>query len=330
MGKGKSRASKLGYGIVIARYTLALLLLLLVIFYLDYKSFWEYLSIDMLIASLAVQPILFLAYIPLAYRYKILTNDSSLRIKDIYAGIILSFGMNIVLPGRIAELLKIIYLRKYGNLSISHGIAALFVERLSDLFTVILLGLIGVNIFLFNINTRIFGVAVILIVLVIIALPYLELHLVKLIGKLPWENIKIFTHNVFTHAVSIIRDGKIYTSFSIGAITWAFWFLSVYLFLKMIGVNNLGLGGTLALFVATALGGAIPALPGGLGTFEAGAVFVLMKFGYTFEKSVAIGITLHFGQLLGVFIAALIISMKQGAGVRGMVSEIQKFIKNER
>lgn len=91
------------------------------------------------------------------------------------------------------------------------------------------------------------------------------------------------------------------------------------LFLNLVGSIPIGLFGSLVVFVATVLGAAVPALSGGLGTYEAAAVFTLKGFGYSFEEALALALTVHVCLLSLSIVLTLIIVLTERIGLSALI-----------
>lgn len=283
----------------------------------------QHYSSQMLYAILAVQPLVLAVFIPLGWRFRMLTGHDELKLRDTTTATIIAMGFNLVLPGRISEFLKISYLRKHGGLSPSTGFSALFLERVGDVVIFAAGSLISLNFLFFGANVIALASSLAVVVLAVLLLPYLEHHLAAFVARLPGLHLKAFLIKVITHAVQQIRDGRLYASLGAGMVAWVMSYLCVPLFLNVAGIHDLGMMGGLAIFIAATIGAAIPALPGGLGTFEAGAVLVLMHYGYGLEQSIAIAVALHISHAVGVFLVAFALGMRHGAGVSGLIEELR-------
>jgi len=92
--------------------------------------------------------------------------------------------------------------------------------------------------------------------------------------------------------------------------------------LKRLGLV-LGLSGLLALlFVAVTVGIAIPALPGGLGTFEAGAVLALAASGIGLDAAVSYAVVLRLGIFALPTILAFVIMARENLGLDQLRREV--------
>ena len=82
-----------------------------------------------------------------------------------------------------------------------------------------------------------------------------------------------------------VSPATLSATFALTLLAWAFLVLGTIAFLNSAAPNTLRWEEAMIVFVFTSIGGAIPALPGGLGTYEAAAVLALQRFGLDFNES---------------------------------------------
>ena len=286
----------------------------------------EHLTWRLALAVVLIQPLVFLTCAPITTRFRLLTGRPKLRYWAVYKAMLVGLGLNLIVPGRAAELLKVVYLQKKEGLPFAQGAAALFMERLGDLIIASAMAVLSLNLFMFGLDTV--GVIVSLAVLftVVTAIPFMERPLLFVLSLIPWRGLKEMLKEMLRHVVSNTRNGVFYMGMFIGGFAWFLSFLSIYLFLIMVeGGNPITPYGALAVLVATTFGGAIPALPGGFGTYEAAGVLVLSGFGYGFEEALAVILALHASQVLFLFLAGLAIAVIEGSGVAALMMDLRDY-----
>lgn len=226
------------------------------------------------------------------------------------------------MPGRVAELFKATYLRAYADVPLSRGIAAVFLERSVDLLIVAGLGLIGAAL-LSNVDNKLaFGLAV-LVIAALIFIPLLEKQLEVLSKRIPWSKLRVFSEELLKHIAETVRAGTFYRGLALGVATWAASFANIYLFTNIAGGKPLDFQGILVLFVVTTLGGAVPALPGGFGGYEAGAILVLKSYGYSFDEALPFAIGMHLAQFVLPVIGGAFILSRERVGISALLHELR-------
>jgi len=144
----------------------------------------------------------------------------------------------------------------------------------------------------------------------------------KLNVRLPGAAFHAFCENFLAHASMRIKGGSFVKALLVTAAAWLFDCVAIAFFFHAVGSIPLGLSGVLVVFVASTIGAAIPALPGGLGTYEAAAVFSLKSFGYSFEEALALSIALHVTMFIFPLLIALVIVTTEKIGITALVRNI--------
>jgi uncharacterized membrane protein YbhN (UPF0104 family) len=65
-------------------------------------------------------------------------------------------------------------------------------------------------------------------------------------------------------------------------------------------------------------------LPGGLGTYEAGAVYALTSLGYPFADALALAVVLHGAQLVLPLVLALLVMSTERLGLLSLIREFRR------
>lgn len=280
-----------------------------------------HLRIEMLIGMLAMQPILAAGLGINAFRFVLLVDTPRIPVWTACKALLLSLGLNAILPARFSEILKATYIRDHSGVALSQGLAAVFLERVVDVFYLGILATVATSLLL----TNAFGLAVSLIapvVILLIVIVTLKQRLLALAQRMPWVRLRNFSVRFIRHITSCLKNRAFYGALAVGAFVWIASCTSVVLFLSWVGSIPIGIGGAIIVFIASTIGGAIPALPGGVGTYEAAVALTLKGFGYDIEEAIALGIALHAGQLLLSFTAALIIVTVDRTGVRALLRDV--------
>jgi len=257
----------------------------------------RYFTGELLWAGLAIQPVALAGLAVHAARLGILAGLPLTRPGRPLAALLLSQGLNLLLPGRVAEFFKASYLHTHANVPVSRGLAAVFLERSVDVVIVAGLSLAGLTLFATGAPLWSYAAAGSLLVLLALA-PLLEEKLARLLARLPWPVAANFLERFCRHVSSIVREKVFLSALVLGIITWLFSLLNVYLFIRLAGGHPVDAKGALAVFVATTIGGAIPGLPGGFGAYEAAAILALRPYGYEVGEAFALGLAMHLAQFV--------------------------------
>ena len=281
-------------------------------------------GLDLTLAALSVQLFIVCSFVLLAIRYVLLIGPPKVCLNISLRSIILSLGLNLVLPGRLSELLKATYLRDHAAVPLSRGFSAIVLERLVDLMIVAVLGLIAVVNYFDQGSYSfmpVFGVMVAVVVMVALRFQHLVL---RVIGTLPSARLAGFLERAYRHFSATARTQVFWQALLIGGLAWGMSCGSFLVFINLAGSIPVGLSGALLVFVMTTLGGAIPALPGGLGTYEAAAVVALRSLGYGFDEALVLALAMHASQLILPFILAIVIMMTERVGISSLIADLRR------
>ena len=212
-----------------------------------------------------------------------------------------------VTPGKMGELLKVYLVKQLAGTSISKTAPIIFVERITDFVSLMLIALTGAYFYNYG-RTIVVIVAIFFFILIVflsnrkIALPvlklmeknkFLEKHLARI-------------HMAYESSYQMLRPFPLLKMTVVSLFSWFFECLGYYLILLNfpIDIHNLLLWSAFSYCFATIVG-AISMLPGGLGVTEGSLTFMLIKKGVSSQYAVAStfiirAVTLWFAVLVGV------------------------------
>jgi len=275
----------------------------------------------------AAQIFLLAAAVPLSLRLSYFTHGTTVPFIHMFQAFFFAMGLNMILPARLSEFVKPVYLKLKAGVPFSSGISAVFLERTTDLIILGLMAAGTVGGVYIQLDWKIVVFIIVFPLIVLLSLPKLEIYLLKFIQCLPFFRLRSSSSSVLSHLSAPIRNGKVYPGTLLGVAGWTLSFLSVWIFFLLAGDIPIGISGTLAVFVGTTFAYAIPALPGGLGIYEAAAVFVLQSYGYSLEASLALGLSLHFSQIILGVMMTFIIIIKEDISIKYITGNILKQTK---
>ncbi len=285
----------------------------------------SYLNMNYITAILFVQPIILLSLFFASMRLSILSTvnrNNHVSFINGFKATVLCYGLGLALPMRLSEFLKPVYLRKQCGISLSTGIAAVALERISDIVILTVLAIAGAALF-FNIDLNKILFVFCILALFILVIFLFDKYLLCLF-EVRFTNIwHKFLFNIVRNFVAKSKRKSTYIAFAFGLIGWFFSLSSMVLYFKIVGVSDIGLDGYLLVFLGSIIAGAIPALPGGFGMYEASVVYVLDKYGYSFDEAIILAIGLHVSQLIFVFCATIYLSLFGKLGISSIISEIK-------
>lgn len=291
---------------------------------IDINNFLLKFNFNFFIAIMIAQVPLFISIFLTAYRHLYFVNNKNLNFLVAFNAIIIGIGFNNILPGRVSELLKATYIRKKCGIPLGMGVGAVFLERFTDLIVVSILALISIVFLTLDFNVYLALSVLSISFLMIFVIIYYEEYILLFIQKIiKWQTLQDLINKIFTHIRQHLNRKKLLYGLLQGMGIWFFSALTVGIFMNIAGDLEFNTIAVITLLIGGAVGLAIPALPGGLGTFEAVAVVVMMKFGYDLDTSLALAIGLRISNTILIFPLALIISTKDGTGLNKIISDFK-------
>ena len=284
---------------------------------------------DVFLAGLVVQPIIVCCFIVLAIRHVMLIGAPRIGLGVAFRAIVLSQGLNLVLPARLSELLKATYLRDHASVPLSSGVSAVILERSVDVLIVAGLGVLGVIQYFDRGNFAtipLVGLVLAVGIAVLVRSPGLVLRLVH---SVPSARLAGFLERTYRHFSAMAGTRAFWYALLLGCGAWGLSYINILVFIELAGSIPIGFSGALLVFVLTTLGGAIPALPGGLGTYEAAAVIALRSLGYSFDEALVLAFAMHAAQLILPFVMAALIMLTERTGISSFVGDLRRSAATE-
>ena len=295
---------------------------------IDWSTYSPLLSAGLLAAIAAVQPMVALGTLIGALRLRTLAFGK-ISTWSAFKALLLSNGLNTIIPGRICELVKATYLRSQSGLPFSRGIALVIAERCVDLIVVGGVGLAIVGWML----TSVEWLAILVVPAVaifVLAYPSIYRGLQSRLEAVRRYKLAAWLPIVAGALADTLQGNAKWRALALGSVLWANAVVSAAIFFAIDGTTSLGIVGASQVVVASALGGAIPLLPAGIGTYEAAVVFVLLRHGYETSEAIVRAIALHASQvLLSVFSMWAIVSLER-IGIQAVLQDVREYASAER
>jgi glycosyltransferase 2 family protein len=157
----------------------------------------------------------------------------------------------------------------------------------------------------------------------LIAVPSFKHFALKVSSKVPWPRAATFITRFQNHAASRLTTRHLTSAVLLGLVAWAASAANVALFFAVASEPSMTLLQSLLVFVVTTFGGAVPALPGGFGTYEASAVFALQQFHFSVPEALALAVALHVAQLILPLLATVYILAADRVGISELLRDLR-------
>ena len=289
----------------------------------------QYLTWEVVQAILWVQPLILLTAVLVAMRIRILVSPPGVSFLLALKAILLGVGLNVALPGRISELLKPAYLHEHGKVPFSVGLAAVFVERVTDFITMGFLAVLAMGIIL-NDGTFVWVFPVTLALLGLPLVSHFEGGLVRVAGRIPGKLVRSLLVVFVAELAARLRERVMFRAIGLGVLAWGATFSALYALVEIAGTHHLTIPQAAFLVLAVSVGGAAAVFPGGFGSYEAVGILVLQRFGYSFEEALVLSLAMHVTQLLPNVIGAVWILFREKLGLATLAREAREHMRQTR
>ena len=177
-------------------------------------------------------------------------------------------------PAKSGELVKAVLLRSQHKISLSQGAGVLLIERLGDLFAVIVLTIGGLTLFIDLSSDVLVSVIVVGVVGFLAAKCRVVLVRVQAIPKL--HNLSLRLINMFDAVWLLMRPIPLLVGGSVALAAWSCEALAFHYLVGRLSIHS-SLLISFSIYGLSTLAGALSMLPGGLGGVEAVMAFLLTR-----------------------------------------------------
>jgi uncharacterized protein (TIRG00374 family) len=229
-----------------------------------------------------------------------------------------------VLPARLSEMIKPLYLMQKMNMPFYVSISAVFMERCCDVFVVAVLVVLSLATGV-NLSWQLFSVIVAVLFVALLTLPYFAPTYAKCLTRiLPAGSLRTLAVNILHETASSIRTRRFWFSLCCSLLIWGISLLTCGIFLHIGTSGFLGYMAAIQIFAATTLAHMIPALPGGFGLYEAAGVLVLQRYGFSIEHALGLILSLHIAQIALSVAGTILLILCGNITLRETVDELKR------
>lgn len=217
--------------------------------------------------------------------------------------LLISYLFNTILPARAGEAVRVQVLGKRANVSRAEVLATVVLERVYDLFVLILLlaaaapflppvGWLDAALALGAVIGLALGAVAVLVARFGRRGARILLRPVALLPRVSEERLELLAASIVNGLAAIRATRTALTAVAVTAASWFLLALSGWFLLRGTGVDE-GFAAALLVLVATNLVLVLPSSPAGLGAFEAAAVVALAAYEVEREVALSYALVLH-------------------------------------
>lgn len=235
---------------------------------------------------------LLLTLVPTSIRLRFIAANR-LKMRSAYAAVLLGLGLNVILPARLGEVAKVLFVSGRARFSIARGFNVVFWERFFDLQAVLCMAIALAAVY----RREVLVLPVLAVVAGIWTLLIVQRRwpgaVQWLVGLLPITRVRRLALD-FLLCVDESSGARFLSVLGLlTVLTWVSYPGAYFLVLKGAAGMGLSVGQVLLVFLVASLGAAIPSSPGALGVYEASIVLGLSWCGVEKEQALAAAVALR-------------------------------------
>lgn len=296
----------------------------------DFGLMWAaFTKVDYWLILLAV-PVIFFSHFLRALRWRYLMDPiKRVDVASLFSALLIGYMANILMPAHLGELLRAYVLGKKREVSASSAFATIVVERIIDVFALLILMVFAVLLYPFPTWINRAGYAMLLgtvglfvcLVLLKRHFVFLEPYLALLFRPLPqaWQAKLNLGLKSFVMGIVPLRRGWDYPVVAVlSLVIWGCYGFSIYLVLHafhFVSVYHLPWSTSLIVLVVTTLGIVVPSSPGYVGTYHWLCQISLGMYGVPAGPALSFAILTHGVNFLPVLIVGLILAYVEGVEI---------------
>lgn len=272
-------------------------------------------------------PVIFftiLTYVVRAWRWRyFFRHIKIISFSSLFSAVIIGFMANNILPARIGELVRAYCIGKKENISKSMSFATIVLERIFDGFSLLFLFVITLLLYPFPEEIRkigyLFAAVYVVAAGTLISIKIWNQQAIKIVDflcsylpKRMRASIRGYAHS-FISGLDVLKNGwDVFLILFYSIILWTISAISFYFMLLGCHLGQLSFLAALFILIVIAIGIAIPAAPGAVGTFQYFSMLGLAVFGIDKNVGITFSIVLHITQIaVPIFIGWICLCKEQ-------------------
>ena len=296
----------------------------------DFSLMWEALTtVNYWLVLLAV-PVIFLSHFLRALRWRYLMDPiKRVDVPSLFSALLIGYMANILMPAHLGELLRAYVLGKKREVSASSTFATIVVERIIDVFALLLLMVFAIFLYPFPdwINkagyAMLTGTVGLFVFLILLKkhFAFFERFLTFLFRPLPKGLQERLGRGIGRFVLGIVplrRGGDYLVVAVLSVVIWACYGFIIHLVLfafDFVSVYHLPWSTSLIVLVVTTIGIVVPSSPGYVGTYHWLCQISLAMFGVPAGPALSFALLTHGVNFSPVLIVGLILAYYEGVEI---------------
>ncbi|MBN2094127.1 MAG: flippase-like domain-containing protein [Candidatus Zambryskibacteria bacterium] len=292
-------------------FLIGILLFVFILSKLDFSYYKELRpQIDFFKFILAVLLVLFFGFVrALRWRFLMRKQGINYSVYESYLMYLSSVYIGMFTPGRLGEASRVLYLTKAGY-SIGKSFVSVVLDRLADIFFLLIFGYFSMFLFLQILKSEIFYIGLILALIVLLIFLVFKNQIIRAFLKkvfyffIPpkYKDYWQLNSQEFLNELQVYRTKEYAWIFALTLLGWLTYYLIVYLLALSVGLNIVPFIYIASIVTLSSFLTLLPISVAGLGTRELVFISLLSVFAVSKELAVALSLLVF---LMSVFVALI-------------------------
>jgi len=233
-------------------------------------------------------------------------SDKKCSILASFESTILSTLLNLILPAKLGEISRVIYLKKLYNYYINNSVSLLIIEKFFDLLFLAIFSFISAVYILEN--NMVTNAAYLLVLICIILITALKSkYTLFILKKIPFKLFRVYSIKIYKFIYNSFNINKLLIIILISMTTWFIYYLTSYILFIYIAEFDLTIFQTFIVFVISVIAFSLPITPGAVGIYEGSIIMSLGWYGIDKESALMAAIALRFFHLFLMLLLSILI-----------------------
>ena len=226
-----------------------------------------------------------------AYRWRYISKNNCSFLAS-FESIVFGTLLNMILPAKLGEVSRIVYLKKLYKYKINNSISLLFVEKFFDLLLIAISSIIVTTFIINNEQITLIGYSLIFFNILFIVLIKVKV-IYKMAIKIPIKFLRVYLRKILFTIYRSFTYVNLTNIFLLTVAIWLVYILYYYVFFNYASGFELNFLQVSVVFVVSFIAFSIPLTPGSIGVLEASLVLTLGWYGIDKEDALVAGLILR-------------------------------------
>ena len=278
--------------------------------------------------ALAAMPFSFVCLALVALNLSILSGGA-VGYRHAFKAASLVMPLFLILPSRLSEFAKPVYLMSAAKLPLAKGLAVVAVERFLDIVCLGAMAVVAASLMVsgsapaLRLAATAFAATAAVGFCGIVVLLGMPGTINRILGWIPFEGLRRKVQALMVAARETVSPPRLAGALFVCALTWAGSYASFWTFLNVAGQYPLSWSAVLQVFVLSTIGLAVAVAPGGLGTFEAAIMIGLSAHGYELSEAAILAVAFRLANLAPSAVVVVLMVLRDEVNLGTLIKRLR-------